>query len=161
LAVAGSLTLSLGLGLKACPLCFYQRAFALSLVAVLAMGLIAGAHRDGLLAVLSLPLAIGGLGVAAFHVSLEFRGILECPSGLLGLGSAPQQSLAIFAIVFALLLMAVLRGGTSGAGRLGLPTGLVLGVVLAVSSCIANPPPKAPTEPYPNAPDICRLPFRG
>src|ERR687886_605295 len=97
--LAGSLFLSLGMGLKACPLCFYQRAFMMSLVAVLGMGLLAGAARPGRLALLALPLATAGLGVALFHVSLEVRGKLECPRGVLGLGTAPQQSLAAFALV--------------------------------------------------------------
>jgi len=161
LAVAGSLTLSLGLGLKACPLCFYQRAFAMSLVAVLGMGLLAGAQREGWLVLLGLPLAIAGLGVALFHVSLEFRGKLECPLGLLGWGSAPQQSLAMFVIVFVLLLIGALRIGLP-ALRIELPVSLLLGVLLAVGSCIANPPlPKVPAEPYPSAPDVCRPPFAG
>ncbi len=160
-AVAGSLALSLALGLKACPLCFYQRAFAMSLVAVLAMGLLAGAHRDGWLAFLALPLATAGLGVALFHVSLELRGNLECPAGLLGLGSAPQQSLAVFVVLFALLLVGALRSSGSSVQRIGLASGLVLGVLLAIGSCIANPPPKMPDGPYPTAPDVCRPPFQG
>ncbi len=159
-AVAGSLTLSLGLRLDACPLCFYQRSFAMSLVAVLGMGLFAGAHRQGWLGLLALPLATAGLGVAAFHVSLEVRGKLECPAGLLGLGSAPQQSLAIFVLSFALLLLAAIRSGGSPTQRVGLAGGLVLGVLLAVGSCIANPAPKVPPGPYPGEPNICRVPFR-
>jgi hypothetical protein len=162
LAVAGSLMLSLALGLKACPLCFYQRAFAMSLVAVLGMGLVAGAQRERWLGLLSLPLATAGLGVALFHVSLEFRGKLECPAGLLGLGSAPQQSLAMFAMVFALLLIDVLRSGASPPRRIGLAGGLILGAALAVGSCIANPPlPDPPKQAYPKAPDVCRPPFGG
>src|SRR5947209_7051199 len=43
--LGGSLFLSLGMHLKACPLCFYQRTFAMSLVAVLGMGLLAGVAR--------------------------------------------------------------------------------------------------------------------
>src|SRR5438093_13276732 len=72
--LAGSLFLSLGMNLKACPLCFYQRTFMMSLVAVLGVGLLAGAARPGRLALLALPLAVAGLGVALFHVSLELRG---------------------------------------------------------------------------------------
>jgi hypothetical protein len=43
--LAGSLLLSLGMRLKACPLCFYQRTFMMSIVAVLGMGLLAGVPR--------------------------------------------------------------------------------------------------------------------
>src|SRR5919199_714734 len=82
--LAGSLFLSLGMGLKACPLCFYQRAFMMSLVAVLGMGLLTGAGQSGRLGLLSVPLATAGLGVALFHVSLELAGRLECPQGLFG-----------------------------------------------------------------------------
>src|SRR5437870_98945 len=71
---AGSLYLSLGLNLRACPLCFYQRAFALSLVGVLGAGLLTGRGRLGPLA---FPLAIAGLGVALFHVNLEIASALE------------------------------------------------------------------------------------
>src|SRR5438445_12421800 len=85
--LAGSLLLSLGMNLKACPLCFYQRAFMMALVAVMGMGLLAGAARAARLSLLALPLAVAFLGVALFHVSLELRGKLECPSGLPGLGS--------------------------------------------------------------------------
>src|SRR5438128_11634203 len=67
----GSLALSWGLALKACPLCFYQRAFVMALVAVLGVGLLARAARPGRLGLLALPLAIAGLGVASFHVWLE------------------------------------------------------------------------------------------
>jgi disulfide bond formation protein DsbB len=35
------------MGLKACPLCFYQRTFLMGLVAVLGMGLLARAARPG------------------------------------------------------------------------------------------------------------------
>src|SRR5712692_3215320 len=112
-AVAGSLWLSLGMGLIACPLCFYQRTFAMSAFGVLAVGLL-GSERRGLLCLLALPLAIGGLAVAGWHVSLEVRGKLECPSGILALGTAPQQSLAAFVFLTVPLL---LGARTASAGR--------------------------------------------
>src|SRR5262245_55139983 len=147
-AVGGSLYLSLGMNLRACPLCFYQRTFALSLVAALIVGL--GIRTRGL-AFLTLPLATGGLGVACFHVYLELSVQLECPAGVLGIGSAPQQSLAIFAVVFFLLLAEGLRN--AGRHPIALFGGLVLGGLLAYASCIANP------RPTPSAtPDICRPP---
>ena len=40
LALAGSLWLSIGLKLKACPLCFYQRTFVMGVVAVLGIGIL-------------------------------------------------------------------------------------------------------------------------
>jgi disulfide bond formation protein DsbB len=69
--LAGSLSLSWGLALKACPLCFYQRAFVMGLVAVLGTGLLVRAARPERLSLLALPLAVAGLGVALFHVGLE------------------------------------------------------------------------------------------
>jgi disulfide bond formation protein DsbB len=157
--LAGSLILSWGLGLKACPLCFYQRTFMMSAVAVLGVGLLAGAARPGRLALLVLPLAVAGLGVAMFHVSLVARGKLECPAGVLGLGSAPQQSLAAFVLLTALLLADLWRGpGRPLAAAVG---GAVLGVLLAAASCTSNPPlPEPPTKPYDTPLDTCRPPAR-
>ena len=45
-AAAGSLYLSLDMQLKACTLCFYQRAFAFGLVGVLASGVLAFRDQD-------------------------------------------------------------------------------------------------------------------
>jgi hypothetical protein len=160
--LAGSLFLSLGMGFKACPLCFYQRTFMMSLVAVLGMSLVAGAGDPGRQGLLALPLAGAGLGVALFHVGLEGGGKLECPRGLLGLGTAPQQSLASFLVLFALLLADALRNPLEGAGRWAALVGaLLLGGLLAVASCTSNPPmPAPPKEPYGIPPEICRPPFR-
>jgi disulfide bond formation protein DsbB len=154
--LAGSLFLSLGMGLKACPLCFYQRTFMMSLVAVLGTGLLTGAGGPGRLAQVALPLAAAGLGVALYHVSLEWRGKLECPQGLLGLGTAPQQSLIVFGI-----LTALLAAGTLGAprARAALAVALVLGALLAAGSTVANPPTKPPDPAdYEKPPDVCRPP---
>jgi len=159
--LAGSLALSLGLGLKACPLCFYQRTFMMSLVAVLGIGLVARSER-ATLGILALPLAVAGLGVALFHVSLEMGDKLECPAGLFGLGTAPQQSLVLFALLFILLIAdTVLNRRWSVQQGAGTIAGLVLGGLLAVASSISNPPmPPPPKEPYTKTPDICRPPFR-
>jgi disulfide bond formation protein DsbB len=153
--LAGSLSLSLVLHLKPCPLCYYQRTLMMGLVAVLLTGLIAGAGRLGLLA---LPLAVAGLGVASFHVYLEATGKLECPAGILSIGSAPQQSLALFAVLVLVLAIDVLRGP---AGALGLIGTAILGAALAFAASTSNPPPpKPPTVEYTEPPDICRPPFR-
>src|SRR4051812_48306347 len=87
LGLAGSLLLSLGMSLKACPLCLYQRTFLMGVVAVLGVGLAARVGRAGLLSLLALPLAAAGFGVAAFHEYLEQNGKLECPTGVFGWGS--------------------------------------------------------------------------
>src|SRR5262249_12993545 len=102
IGLAGSLFLSLGMSLKPCPLCFYQRTFMMSVVGVLGLGLLTRAGARWL-SLLVLPLAVAGLGVALFHVYLETAGKLECPEGVLGWGTAPQQSLAVFVVLTALL----------------------------------------------------------
>jgi disulfide bond formation protein DsbB len=159
LGAAGSLWLSIGMGLKPCPLCFYQRSFMMSVVGVLGIGL---AFRAGRLGLLALPLATAGLGVALFHVYLEAQGKLECPRGILGLGTAPQQSLAMFVLLFFLIGVDVLRGIRVGESRVtGLVSGLVLGGLFAVASCTSNPPvPLPPEERSRPEPQICRPPVR-
>jgi disulfide bond formation protein DsbB len=42
LALGGSIWLSVGMNLKACPLCLYQRTFVMGVVAVLGVGVLAG-----------------------------------------------------------------------------------------------------------------------
>jgi hypothetical protein len=163
LAAAGSLSLSLIEKKQACPLCFYQRTFALSLVALLAQGLLTGGVRWGRLALLALPLAIGGLGVAAFHVNLEVRDILECPPGLFDISTAPKQSLAVFAALTVLLIGGVGSGvkarEVSFPGRV---LALALGGGLVWASISANPKlPEPPTKPYPAPPVVCRPPYPG
>jgi hypothetical protein len=159
--VAGSLSLSLVLGLKACPLCFYQRAFVMSVAGVLIVGLCTGGARGTRLGLLALPLATAGLGVAFFHEFLEGKGALECPAGLLGLGTAPQQSLGVFLVLFVLVLADAVTGPVPAARRgLAVTGALVLGALLAVGSCVSNPPmPGAPREPYAGPPEICRPPY--
>jgi hypothetical protein len=159
--LAGSLSLSWALHLKPCPLCFYQRTFMMALVAILGVGLGAQAARPGRLSLLALPLAVAGLGVALFHVWLESTGKLECPQGLLGLGTAPTQSLVMFTLLSVLLLAGAVTGGPWGAGTWGgLAGGVVLGVLLAIASCTSNPPmPPAPKAADAGPPDVCRPPF--
>jgi disulfide bond formation protein DsbB len=160
LTLGGSLFLSLGMNLKACPLCFYQRTFVMCLLAVLGMGLLVGAAPPSKLALLALPLSIAGMGVAAFHVWLESSGKLECPAGILGLGSAPLQSLTAFVLLTVLLTLGVLVETKPANSSWAWPiVAVVLGLALAFASCIANPPPPAaPPKPYDKPPEICRPP---
>jgi disulfide bond formation protein DsbB len=160
---AGSLALTLREQKQACPLCFYQRAFALCLVAVLGHGLLSGGIAPGRLAALAFPLAIGGLGVAAFHVSLETRDILECPSGLFDVLTAPKQSLAMFVVLTIVLAGGVLSGMKAlQVGFGGVVLSLALGGLLVWASISANPNlPKPPTEPYSTPLTVCRPPYHG
>jgi disulfide bond formation protein DsbB len=152
----GSLYLSIGMGLKACPLCFYQRTFVMAGLAVLVMGWLADRTQGGLFSLLCVPLAVGGLGVAAFHEYLVLTGKLECPLGLLGLGTAPAQSLATLAA------LAVTVAWCARPKLAWVPGGVLLGLVLAWG-CVASAPPlpPAPTEPYKQPLDVCRPPYRG
>ena len=154
-AAGGSLYLSLGMGLKPCALCFYQRALAFALVAVLLCGLLAFRERAARLCLAALPLALGGLGIAGFHVYLGLTDwpraaenwYLACPLGIEGYGTAPQQSLAAFALIALILLIgAVGEVRTTGQGGLSLIAGLVLGAGIAVGSIVANPPMPEPKE---------------
>ena len=165
LGTAGSLALSLGLGLKACPLCFYQRSFVMGAFAVLAVGLAVDRSQASLFSLLTIPLAAAGLGVAGFHEYLVLTNSLECPSGLFGIGTAPAQSLALFACLFAILLIGSLLGSDArnrrGASVLGAS---LLGGLLAWGSIAGSPPlPPAPTAPYDPVEQplqMCRPPYR-
>src|SRR5262249_57688882 len=86
-ALGGSLWLSIGMKLKACPLCFYQRTFVMGVVAVLGVGLLTGRRHRAVLNLLALPLVVGALGVAVFHVYLEQTSNLECPTRLLAIAT--------------------------------------------------------------------------
>jgi len=167
-AVAGSLYLSLGMDLEACALCFYQRALAMAACAVLLVGLFAGDRRGASLSLLALPLAGAGLGIAGFHVHLEKSGALECPRGIFDVGTAPQQSLAVFVMLTALLLIdvgsACLRpsgASESAPSSLALIGACVLGGLMAWG-CLRSVPPgkKAPPEPYKEPVKVCRPPYR-
>jgi hypothetical protein len=129
----------------------------MSLVAVLGTGLVLHGGHGLRISLLALPLATAGLGVALFHAFLELKGTFECPLGVFGIGSAPQQSLVMFVVLFAILAVDLLRREAPWTGFFGT---LVIGVILAAASLIANPPmPPAPTQPYPGAPEICRPPY--
>jgi disulfide bond formation protein DsbB len=160
-AVAGSLFLSLGMGLKACPLCFYQRTFVMAELGILLVGVLAGPRDSGLLGLLALPPALGALGVAAFHVNLEVTGKLECPAGIIGVGTAPQQSLAALAILAVVLLISVIQA-RGIAGLAWVAGTIVLGALFAYGCIVGSPPmPPAPTKAYEQPLEICRPPYRG
>jgi disulfide bond formation protein DsbB len=161
-ALAGSLWLSVGMGLKACPLCFYQRTFVMGVVAVLGIGVLAGQRHRGVLNLLALPLTVAGFGVAAFHVFLELTGKLECPAGVMGIGTSPQQSLAALSVLLVLVVAGVVGSGKVGDFHpLAALAAVVLGVLLAWGSVVSSPPmPAAPTKAHETPLDICRPPFR-
>jgi disulfide bond formation protein DsbB len=149
LTLAGSLYLSLGLKLKACPLCFYQRSFVMGALGVLVVGLLSG-QRAARLSLLALPAAVGGFGVAVFHVSLVMSGRMECPAGLSGWLSAPEEALAAQTVLVVVLVVDALHGrqalGVRLAGTFG---ALLLGAAFAYAAAVSVPPPPPPrTIPY-------------
>lgn len=155
----GSLYLSLGMGLKACPLCFYQRSFVMAVAAVLLVGWLSGRAASDVLCLVCLPLAVAGLGVAAFHEYLVLAGKLECPLAILGLGTAPAQSLAVFiALTVAVGIGALGIGAIRSLGPAAAAVGL--GLAMAWGSIASAPPmPPAPTKPYDQPLEMCRPPF--
>lgn len=161
-ALLGSLWLSVGMNLKACPLCLYQRTFVMGVVGVLGVGLLAGRRHRGVLALLALPAAVGGFGVAAFHEYLELTGKLECPGGVVGVGTASQQSLAVLSLLLALVVLGAVSNARKGDTRWGAGVGAVaLGVLFAVGAVASAPPmPAPPTKAYETPLEICRPPFR-
>lgn len=168
-AAAGSLYLSLEMWLTACTLCFYQRAFAFGLVGVMLTGLLAFRDTPARVCLVGLPPALGGLGVAGFHVYLGLTGwpreaatwYLACPTGIENYGTAPQQSLAAFGVaVAALLVGAVGEVRVSRHGGAALLAALVLGAGAAVGSLVANPPMAEPKPAEPGALTTCRPTLR-
>jgi disulfide bond formation protein DsbB len=148
-ALAGSLYLSIGMRLQACPLCIYERTFLMGVVTVLGLGLFLPAlRRSGTAAWLALPLTVAGLGVVGFHVWLELTQVLVCPYGVLELGTAPKQSLATFVLVTLLLVSASLGSAGQGVRSFGgVVSGIVLGGLLAAASVTSGPrlPPASKT----------------
>jgi disulfide bond formation protein DsbB len=147
--------------LKACPFCFYQRTFVMAVVAVLAVCLLTGPRHRAVLNLLALPLVVAGLGVSAFHVSLERTGKLECPAGVLGVGTAPQQSLAALVVLLVVVAVGVVRSRQAGERHpAAVGAAVVVGLLLAWGAVASSPPmPPAPTQPYTTPVDICRPPF--
>jgi hypothetical protein len=138
----------------------------MGVLAVLAIGVIADRGRASLHSLLALPLAVAGLAIALFHTYLVLSGALECPPGLLALGTAPVQSAAMFAVLTLAMVLAAWfgRDQASHPGAAGLAA-MALGLVLAYA-CIASAPPlpPAPAAPYDPAKqplDTCRPPYRG
>jgi len=114
-ATLGSLFFSEIMELPPCSLCWYQRIFMFPLPIVLFMGLF---PFDAKVIRYALPLAIGGLAIAAYHMLLHVgiipEGAAPCSQGvscttdyldLFGFVSIPLLSLLAFSVVVALMLV--------------------------------------------------------
>ena len=149
--VVGSLYLSLQMDLKACPLCFYQRAFIMSVAAVLGFGLFLPGVPNAALTPLALAPAVAGAGIAAWHVYLEVTGAMECPPGITSLLPAPQESLIVYALLLGFLLIDLFHQGRYGMQGCA---AILLGVVLCITSIKGVHPTL--TLPAPAPLDGCR-----
>jgi len=161
-AAAGSLYMSLQLGQKLCPLCYYERAFSFALVGMLLPGLLVFRKEAIRLCILALPLGVAGFGVAGFHVYLEMSGALECPTGIENIGTVAQQSLGIYSLILLTLLYGTYAEvKLTGDHGLAAILGLFLGAGAAYGSISANPDLPEPTGAYPADQkfDTCRKPF--
>lgn len=141
----GSLYLSLGLKLIACPLCFYQRTFAFSILGILLVSYATRVRTMGVSNVLAyVPTVAGGI-VAAWHTYLDMSGKLICPKGLFDLGSTAQQSLASYVLIFVCLVPGLIldvRRGQLAIPAVGWTT--LLGAIFAYFCIVASPPPSQP-----------------
>ncbi|WP_135663237.1 disulfide bond formation protein B [Halorhabdus rudnickae] len=115
-ATAGSLYLSLGLGLVPCRLCWYQRILMYPLVVVLGVATFGNRRR---IYRTVLPLSVLGIGIAAYHsliqVSAATGGACTIGGGcgtvqlrVLGL-SIPNLSLLAFALITTAMLAVGVR----------------------------------------------------
>lgn len=161
----GSVYLSVGLGLKACPLCFYQRSFVMAALTMMLLGGFIERSRPGFVCLLSVPVVWAGMGVAVFHEDLVLTNVLECPPALLGFGTAPAQSLTMF-VTLAVVVSAGAWFGRHESPRQGacpLILAILLGTVLAWACVKSSPPlppsPTAPYDPIKQPLDTCRRPF--
>lgn len=113
IAASGSLYFSDVVGFTPCLLCWYQRIAMYPLVPILG---IAALSRDRRVGRYALPLSIGGLLVAAYHVTIQIRPSLDvvtcsaeapCTSRYLavfGFVSIPVMASGAFLLITALLV---------------------------------------------------------
>lgn len=124
LATSGSLYFSEMVHLLPCALCWYQRIAMYPLVLVLGVGAV---RRDPGVWRYAVPLAVVGLLIAAYHVTIEWRPALDvgvCSTGVpcsvryfavFGFVSIATMSGAAFVLILALLLLVRVleRAGTA------------------------------------------------
>jgi disulfide bond formation protein DsbB len=114
-ATLGSLFFSEVMRLPPCTLCWYQRVCMYPLVVVSTVGLL---RRDPAASAYAWPLALAGLGIAAYHNLLYYHlipeSIVPCTTGVsctsrqiewLGWVTIPLMSLTAFAIIGVSLLL--------------------------------------------------------
>jgi disulfide bond formation protein DsbB len=153
-ASLGSLWLTIGMDLEAGPLCLCQRTCVLVAVGILAVGLLMRDQIAGRVGAMAMPIAVAALGIGGIQVFLEYTGKLECPKGIMDVGSAPQQAVVAEAI---LLLFLLLSARTRAAAAF---TSIVMGAVVAWLLFATSPKLEVPTKAYnPGKLTKCRVPF--
>jgi hypothetical protein len=76
----------------------------------------------------------------------------------MGIGTAPQQSLAALAVLLVVVVIGLAR--SASAPWPALVGAVVLGLLLAGASVVSAPPmPPVPTKAYTTPLDMCRPPF--
>ena len=156
-SVAGSLYLTLGLGLIACPLCFYQRTFAFAVLGSLIVGLMSKASETGYVNLFTFLPAVAGGMIAGWHTYLDVSGKLVCPLGLFDFGTTAQQSLASFVLILACLLVGL--AGDVKKGRVAQASvgwSILLGAAFAYGCIATSPKPSMPAKEI--RPFICHPP---
>lgn len=155
----GSLHLSIQMQLQACPLCYYQRAFMMSAAAVLLFAMFLPGVPTSAVAILALSPALAGAAIAAHHSALVWKGFLECPKGITGALTAPEESLLVFSILVVALLGDLVHRNRYIAQGIG---ALLLGYLLCNLCMRSTVPLPEPTVPYEDTGDLktCRRPFK-
>jgi disulfide bond formation protein DsbB len=146
--------------IKACPLCYYQRAFIMAVVGILALGMFISEIPAGAQAVLSLAPASAGGAVAAFHSYLVWSEKLECPGGITGM-AAPYESFIDYALLIAVLLADLFHRRQFIIQGLG---AMLIGYVFFATGTREfeeRNVPTPPTKAYPREqPEVCRVPYK-
>jgi len=121
-AMVGSLWFSEVVGFVPCLLCWYQRIAMYPLVLLLGL---AAWRGDALIWRYTLPLSVVGLGIAIYHVTIQYRpalAVAACTEGVPctgryvhvhGLVSIPFMAGGAFLLITALLLLVRLAAGRS------------------------------------------------
>lgn len=121
-ATAGALFIGEVMGMAPCVLCWYQRIFMFPLAVVLAIACYSDDRRG---AIYALPLALGGVVLAAYHVLLVAgvvpKSWIPCGTGvscadqkleILNGIQIPWLSLAAFLLILTLLIFSVRKSST-------------------------------------------------
>ena len=157
--VLGSLHLSLSMDLKACPVCYYQRAFMMSVAAILTFGLFLPGVPTAAQTVFALAPAFAGTAIATLHTYLVTSGDMECPAGITDMLVAPAESLLVYVMLMVCLLGDLFHQRKYVMQGLG---AMLLGFVFYTTCTRAVPKMDPPTAPYDSskALDTCRKAYR-